>query len=243
MSRGRAAKLSASRRPAPPAGARLHRACEVGAIALAAALALWLAARAAAALRGPGDLALVLAALLAAAAAADLVSGFVHWWADRVADEASPWLGRHFVQPFRDHHEAPVSIAGHGFVETNGNTCIAALPALCACALLLPAAPHGRIALFAVAFVPALACWVCLTNQIHKWAHAPRVPRAVRWAQRAGWILAPLHHAAHHVPPFDRRFCITTGWCDGVLDRVGLFAALERRLAASAARAAQDAAP
>jgi hypothetical protein len=212
----------------------------MAAIPLAGALTLWLAARAAAALHGPADLALALAALLAGHAAADLVSGLVHWWADRVADEASPWLGRHFVLPFREHHRTPAAIAGHGFVETNGNTCLAALPALVASALLLPLAPHGPLASFAAVFVPALAFWGCLTNQIHKWAHAARVPRAVRLAQRARWILGPAHHAAHHVAPFDRRFCIAAGWWDGLLDHLGLFATLERRLRAAPPRETRD---
>ena len=59
------------------------------------------------AVEGFGDAALVALAALAGWVLADLVSGVVHWWADRVASEDTPLLGPHFVRPFREHHEDP----------------------------------------------------------------------------------------------------------------------------------------
>jgi hypothetical protein len=45
-------------------------------------------------------------------------------------------------------------------------------------------------------------------------------------------ILSPERHAKHHTPPHDGHFCITSGWLSEPLDRIGLFRALERIVAA-----------
>lgn len=222
-----------SRFPATPeAAARGHRLVEWGALLGAAWLAGWLALRLGAAVRDAGDALLLLAAALAGLLAADFVSGLVHWWADRVADAKTPWLGPGFIRPFREHHDDPLGIVRHGFAETNGNNCAVVLPLLVA-ALAIPLGT-GRAALFAGGLALGLAVFSALTNQIHKWAHQPRAPRPVRWLQRAGLILEPRAHALHHAAPHDCHYCITTGWLNPLLDRAGLFAAFERALGPAA---------
>jgi ubiquitin-conjugating enzyme E2 variant len=206
----------------------LHRALEATALCSCAVLAAWLAGRLAVAADSPGGLACVAAGLGLGLLGADLASGLVHWWADRLASVATPWLGAHVVRPFREHHVDPRAIVAHGFVETNGNSCLAALPVLAATFGWLPGDPRG-LALLAGAASWALAVFACLTNQVHKWAHTPSPPRAVRALQRAGLLLGPDRHAQHHVPPFDRRYCITTGWLGPALDACGLLSWLERR--------------
>jgi ubiquitin-conjugating enzyme E2 variant len=88
--------------------------------------------------------------------------------------------------------------------------------------------PRESAAAFVEAFVLGLVFWLCMTNQIHKWAHTKRPPVAVRWLQRSRVILEPGHHAAHHKVPFERCFCITSGWMNPVIDRLGLFGVMER---------------
>ncbi len=159
-------------------------------------------------------------ALPLALALADLVSGLVHWAADRLLPSDWPVLGPAFVQPFRDHHRDPLGITRHDFVDTNGNNCLVSWPlALWAFA----AAGEVRFAereLFAPALLLQTTLALALTNQIHQWAHAPAVPRWVRGLQRAGLLLSRRHHMCHHAPPQDRHFCITTGWLDRCLDRL-----------------------
>ncbi len=180
-------------------------------------------------LDGPATVPLAALGFVAGWVAADLASGLVHWWADRVAREDLPWIGPGFVQAFRDHHAVPTSICGHGFLDTNGNNCIVVLPVLAAGLLFVPAVPVGPGAVLGTAFLVSLCAWACLTNQIHKWAHQPRVSPALRWLQRRGVLLSREHHAGHHAPPFATRYCITAGRLDFLLEASGLLRALERR--------------
>jgi hypothetical protein len=206
------------------------RAAEVLALVGAAAAAALLAVRVACSVDGPADGVLVTAALLAGWVAADLVSGVVHWWADRIAAEDFPVLGPLFVRPFREHHEDPTSICRHDFVATNGNTGMVVLAFLVAACAWTPRGELSAGALFSSAGCLGLAVWSGLTNQIHQWAHEPSPPRVVRRLQGAGLLLKPAHHARHHRAPFARCYCITAGWLDPLLDGLGLFPALERAL-------------
>lgn len=208
-----------------------HRACETAAIAAVAAALLGLAWRVGQGAEGAGSGAVLLAMLLAGHVAADFVSGLAHWLADRVLSEELPYLGPHFVRPFREHHLDPAAIARHDFIETNGNTCLVVLPGLAATLLWVdPGSGRGEFA--GASFALFLGLWTCSTNQFHKWAHSVSAPRCVRRLQRARLILDPGHHALHHQPPFRSRFCITTGWLNPVLDLLGVFARLEHVLGA-----------
>jgi ubiquitin-conjugating enzyme E2 variant len=80
-------------------------------------------------------------------------------------------------------------------------------------------------------FAAAVGAWGLPTSQIHKWAHDPRPPRLARWLQRAGLILSPARHSRHHRFPFAGHYCITTGWCNPLLERLGFWKALERLVA------------
>jgi hypothetical protein len=163
---------------------------------------------------------------------ADLASGFVHWWADTFLDERTPVLGPLVVQPFRQHHRDPAAMAGHGFLEVSGNNGLVCAPAL-ALALALPAAPLAeplRAAAEVALLVAALAAFA--TNHFHKWAHSEpgRLPRPVAWLQRRRIILSPEQHALHHGGGHDCAYCVTTGWCNPVVDRLALFPRLTRLL-------------
>jgi hypothetical protein len=144
---------------------------------------------------------------------ADLLSGVVHWMGDAVAADTWPWIGKHFVVPFRAHHIDPMDITRHDFVETNGNNAIMVLAPSLITLLLSGYYPH--IAIAGLTMLIAIL-W---TNQIHKWAHLKAPPKSVAFFQRFKLILPPAAHAEHHQKPFNRSYCITTGWCNTLTDR------------------------
>jgi ubiquitin-conjugating enzyme E2 variant len=170
------------------------------------------------------SLAIALIAVLAGFLAADFVSGFVHWIGDTWGTPDWPILGQSLIRPFREHHDDQTAITRHDFAETNGNSSAGALVLLAGAW----AAPEGASGLFLEIQLFSLSLWLFATNQIHKWAHTAEVPALVAWLQRRRFILSPEHHRTHHSAPFDRSYCITTGWMNPLLASVDFFPALER---------------
>jgi hypothetical protein len=164
---------------------------------------------------------------LAACVAADVVSGVVHCAADNIGSESTPVLGQAFIRPFREHHRDPLAITRHGFVDTNGNNCLVNLLVLVPTYVFAPVTTSAlglAWGMFMVFFTLAIA----LTNQVHKWAHMETPPPFAVVMQRWNIILPKSVHQIHHTPPFDRYYCITNGWMNPVLERLGVFDALVR---------------
>jgi sterol desaturase/sphingolipid hydroxylase (fatty acid hydroxylase superfamily) len=86
---------------------------------------------------------------------------------------------------------------------------------------------QGPPALLARATLLGFALGSIGTNLFHKWAHAGRVPRGVRWLQRHRLILSPAAHAVHH-RHYTGGYCVTSGWMNALLDPVGFFPRVER---------------
>lgn len=206
---------------------RTHRMVEIAAITTAFSLAGWCGWRiAGVADERPG---VVVAGLILAWLGADFGSGVVHWAGDTWGTTRTPLVGQSIIRTFREHHVDEKSITRHDFIETNGLNCLATLPMLITSALL----PLDALAsLLTATFLHSLAIWVFLTNQIHSWAHEDRPPTVVRLLQRVGLVLGPEHHAIHHAAPYDKYYCITTGWMNPVLFRLDFFRRAERVITA-----------
>ncbi len=171
----------------------------------------------------------VLAGGLAGYLLADLVAGTVHWIADRHFDPATPGLGPMLIEPFRAHHDDPLSITRHDFFEVLGNNALVTIPAVIG--LLFVPRPATALAHFGVALALSGTLAAVATNLFHAWAHAPQPPRLARWLQARGLVLTPARHALHHRGAHDRAYCVTSGWLNPLLDRTRLFARLDARLA------------
>jgi hypothetical protein len=156
--------------------------------------------------------------------AADFLSGIVHWSADTWGRDDLPVIGRLLLVPFRVHHVNPDDFRTRRFVDVNGDVALVAVPILAA---LQTVGPDTAMSGAAVAFGLSFCTAAMLTNQIHQWAHMEAPPRAVRILQKCGLLLGPSSHAAHHLRPFDVRYCITTGWCNRPLERLRFFRTLE----------------
>jgi plasmanylethanolamine desaturase len=177
------------------------------------------------ALTSPGGMVL---AALGGYLAADFTSGLVHWLFDTWGSPRTPVVGATFITPFRIHHVDPKDITRHGFIATNGHNCLVSVPVM-AGSLLLPREAWSTMAL---AFLLTLCLGVFATNQFHKWAHEDAVHPIIGWLQRRSLILSREHHELHHVQPYSRHYCITTGWLNRPLEVVGFFRLLERLITA-----------
>jgi len=52
----------------------------------------------------------------------------------------------------------------------------------------------------------------------------------VRLLQRTRLVLAPTHHQVHHTKPFNMHYCITNGWLNPLLNKIGFFRGMEAGL-------------
>jgi hypothetical protein len=160
----------------------------------------------------------------------DLVSGLVHWTADTYFSEETPIIGQSLVKPFRLHHLYPRDICTHDLVTTVGNVCIIAVPVLAFCIYLLWTWDDSSWLAFLILCVALMSLATVLTNQFHKWAHEERPSRMVRLLQRTRLVLAPTHHQVHHTKPFNMHYCITNGWLNPLLNKIGFFRGMEAGL-------------
>ncbi|PRP79919.1 hypothetical protein PROFUN_12408 [Planoprotostelium fungivorum] len=171
---------------------------------------------------------IIIIALFAGMVLADIYSGLVHWGADTWGGLETPFVGETFIRSFREHHVDPFRITMHDMVETNGDNCLTTLPILFLLALHTPKGDLGEI--FVISFLCSTAIWISLTNQIHKWAHMRQAPGWINLLQNSHFLLSKKDHQLHHHTPFDRYYCITTGWLNPVLGSIGFWKRMENSI-------------
>ena len=158
---------------------------------------------------------LIVGLVLAAYAVADLASGIVHFLLDNFGSPETPVIGQKFVKPFRDHHVDPMEMTRGDFIAVNADNVFVCLPVIIPAFFFLETSKHP----YAGVFIVGLVAGVIMTNQLHKWAHMPTVPRLVAAAQRHGVVLSKEHHSVHHSGAYDSNYCITWGHLDLLLNR------------------------
>jgi ubiquitin-conjugating enzyme E2 variant len=164
--------------------------------------------------------------------AADFVSGLFHWGFDTWGKVDTPVVGRLAIRTFRHHHVDAKAITRHDYIETNGHNYGLAFPVALGVAIGLDPATATLLHVFVGMSTLSLVVFVCMTSQIHKWAHQDSPSRFVVFLQRWRLIITPEHHSVHHIAPYLRNYCITVGWMNGPLHAVRFFETLERVISA-----------
>jgi hypothetical protein len=168
----------------------------------------------------------LLSAFFAGMIGSDLVSGVVHWAADTWGSPTWPIVGKSLIRSFREHHVDPLAITRHDFIETNGNNCLVSVPVLLTL-YFMPINQRHHTFFFMQVTMLSLTFWIFLTNQFHKWSHQNENNTLITVLQNFHLILPRGHHGDHHDLPHMNSYCITTGWLNGPLDRLGFFRRLE----------------
>lgn len=159
--------------------------------------------------------------------AADFACGFVHWLADTWGSADMPILGAALIRPFREHHVDPLAMTKHDFVETNAAASLGGIPVYIGC-LFIPIGADKPFFSLCFFFLFSLTIFGLFTNQIHKWAHNKNAPKIIQALQKRHLILNPMHHKIHHTPPFNKYYCITTGWLNPFLKAIHFFPTCEK---------------
>ncbi|MGL5831521.1 MAG: fatty acid desaturase CarF family protein [Candidatus Altimarinota bacterium] len=166
------------------------------------------------------------AAAFIAYLSADFASGMLHFLCDNFGSKDTFLIGKHFIQPFRQHHDDPLDITLHGFIETNANNCVVCLPVLIPLYFFLP---QDSILFYSLAvFFWFFLIWIFATNQFHKWAHQKKPTPLIIFLQKLHLILPIDHHQIHHTVPYDKYYCITNGWLNAFLSKIGFFETILR---------------
>jgi hypothetical protein len=155
---------------------------------------------------------------------ADFISGFVHWMADTWGTPDTPLVGKTLIRTFREHHIDQKAITRHDFIETNGSNMWGGSSMLTFALIIGGGDRSHSLAQSSLLF---FAIFVALTSQIHRWAHMETPPLLVRMLQRCRLLLTAAHHEKHHTAPFDRSYCITSGWLNAPLHSIRFFRTLE----------------
>ncbi|MBI3403847.1 MAG: kua-ubiquitin conjugating enzyme hybrid localization domain protein [Acidobacteria bacterium] len=163
---------------------------------------------------------------------ADFVSGWMHWFCDTFFEEDTLFIGPLIIAPFRDHHRNPLGMTHHGFLELNGNTCLALTPVMAGFLWMDIYRWPEAFSIFLTATMLFFTASVFGTNLFHRAAHEPSPLFFVRTLQNLGVILSPGKHHLHHEAPYRKSYCVTSGWLNPVLDGIGFFPICERVLIA-----------
>ena len=123
---------------------------------------------------------LLVGLVLAAYAVAVLASGIVHFLLDNFGSPDTPVIGQKFVKPFRDHHVDPMAMTQGDFIAVNADNVFVCFPVIIPAFFFLDTSEHP----YAGVFIVGLVAGVIMTNQLHKWAHMPTVPRLDRKSTR-----------------------------------------------------------
>lgn len=141
----------------------------------------------------------------------------------------------------------PLGITRHDWLDTNGDNALLGIVALGSTPLVFGALAKYNLspatnttlgtvfasdvhAMNVVLYIMMIvySWFLMFTNQFHKWSHQHDPPMFARILMKMNIILTREHHLYHHRFPFDKNYCITNGWCNAFLAKIGYWRFLER---------------
>ncbi|MBA3845802.1 MAG: hypothetical protein H0X45_04035 [Planctomycetes bacterium] len=150
---------------------------------------------------------------------ADLIVGLVHWLEDSYGSPTWPIIGAAIIAPNLLHHAQPRAFLAKTWWQG------ADLQAIAGGAVLGIASLCGWFSLELLLIVVLAVN----ANEFHRWAHRTRAEngRLISFLQDWKLIQSRAHHGRHHGGQRDSHYCAITSWVDPLLERIGLWRALE----------------
>jgi ubiquitin-conjugating enzyme E2 variant len=153
---------------------------------------------------------------------ADIGSGVYHWSMDNYGSKSTPIFGTQ-IEAFQGHHELPWTITYRQVCNNIYKICQATAP-FCIAGILLINNPYVLM------WMATAISFINLSQELHKWSHQGREATAwwINTLQDYNIIVSRKGHLAHHKPPFEGNYCIVSGHCNPIADKLGLFRGLEK---------------
>jgi len=146
-------------------------------------------------------------------AMADVIAGTVHWFGDT-------WSGLGYdkcFQDFLEHHTDPLAMTLLDYFEGAYDTYIVYIIFL---------------KLLRLDYYPFLICSSILSMQsnfCHRESHQHRKTYWImRKMQNWGLIISPKNHHVHHTQPFNRDYCVFSGFCNPFFEYICFWRRLEK---------------
>ena len=168
-------------------------------------------------------------ALLVGYYLADIASGLVHWATDTWFSERQ--FGR-LIAIAREHHTHPSNILGYRFLE---NATLGSFPSALLVgplAILIACLPWSTAGYAAMIVLGIISLTLLFGTSLHNIGHRKVRSPVLRLGQRLRLFITPAYHHVHHGGDQTTRYCTVNGWANPLLDRIGFWRWLERRIAA-----------
>jgi hypothetical protein len=146
-------------------------------------------------------------------AVADVLSGIGHLIFDKLNPLSCPQFMRSIVTAFQQHHERPWTMLYDSFAAQNVAVYTIVLIAMYVARTIRVAG----YTLFAYQIITT-SVWFSCVQIAHAAAHGRHVDnRLVQVLQRIGVFVSVHTHRNHHQPPYDKNFCILSGYMEPVV--------------------------
>lgn len=164
---------------------------------------------------------------------ADFLSGFLHWALDTYGNPNWKFLGfgKHVVIPNLFHHKRQRDVVKHSYWVRNNTTFATAI--IVTAVVYLVSLFFGGI----LSWQSMLIFFIISsqTNELHVMTHRTKEEngKIITFLQNIYVLQTRRHHALHHAPGNNVRYCVLTNFLNPILDRFGFWALLEDAIQAN----------
>lgn len=137
----------------------------------------------------------------------DLFSGIFHFYEDRWCKESDSIVNTLVCESNLRHHKYPIYTVTLNYWRRNGSSILATLPFV--------------IFFWYIDWYLLMTAFFFLgqSNEIHAWSHK-KANGLIRFGQKIGLFCSPQQHHKHHKPPYDKYYCVISGWVNPVLEKI-----------------------